>query len=57
MGAGQNGVVASLREYRGYEGVVRRRQDPPGADCYYCAVVRSQGDAADVKRYCHSHVR
>ena len=37
-------------EYRGDLGVVRTRKDSP-TDCYYCDVVRGQGNAAKIERY------
>ena len=38
-------------DYRGDQGTVRRRTDTRATDCYYCGVVRGQGDAADLERY------
>jgi len=38
-------------EYRGNEGVVRKRVDQPAPDCHYCQNIRGKGDAADITRY------
>ena len=37
--------------YRGDQGVVRQRKDERAPDCYYCNVVKGQGDAARIERY------
>ncbi|MGH9897013.1 MAG: HesA/MoeB/ThiF family protein, partial [bacterium] len=41
-------------EYRGHEGIVRRRKDEPMPDCYYCGATSGQGDAAGLDRYLKS---
>lgn len=37
--------------YRGDRGTVGNRPDERAPDCYYCNVVRGQGDAAGIERY------
>ena len=50
-------TVAGLRPphkvltYYGHMGRLTTPAQLPDADCYYCKVVRGQGDAADVQRY------
>ena len=50
-------MVTGLREpnghleYRGHEGLVRRRIEDRSSDCYYCSAVRGLGDAAHLSRY------
>jgi molybdopterin/thiamine biosynthesis adenylyltransferase len=50
-------AVAGIRaphlhlNYRGDRGTVSPRQDERAADCYYCNIVKGQGDAAGFERY------
>ena len=37
--------------YRGDRGTVMRKTMTAAEDCYYCSVVRGQGDRADLERY------
>ena len=41
----------TFQTYRGDRGVVTRRTTTATEDCYYCSVVRGQGDRADLDRY------
>ena len=41
----------TYQTYRGDRGVVTRKKTTEIKDCYYCAVIRGQGDRADVERY------
>ncbi len=38
-------------DYRGDRGTVGSRTDDPADDCYYCGIVRGQGDSANIERY------
>lgn len=38
-------------EYRGHEGVVRKRTDEAKPDCHYCGTIAGQRSAADLDRY------
>jgi molybdopterin/thiamine biosynthesis adenylyltransferase len=38
-------------DYRGDRGTVGARKDTPAPGCYYCNVVKGQGDAAGIERY------
>ena len=44
-------VPYTFQTYRGDRGVVTRRRMTAAEDCYYCSVVRGQGDRAGLKRY------
>ena len=41
----------AFQTYRGDRGIVTRKTIKAAEDCYYCSVVRGQGDRADLERY------
>ncbi len=44
-------VPYTFQTYRGDRGIVTKKMMTAPEDCYYCSVVRGQGDRADLERY------
>ena len=44
-------VPYTFQTYRGDRGIVTKKTMTAPEDCYYCSVVRGQGDGADLERY------
>ena len=44
-------VPYTFQTYRGYQGIVTKKTMTAPEDCYYCSVVRGQGDRANLERY------
>ena len=44
-------IPYTFQTYRGDRGIVTKKTMTAPEDCYYCSVVRGQGDRADLERY------
>ena len=44
-------IPYTFQTYRGDRGIVTKKTMTVPEDCYYCSVVRGQGDRADLERY------